>query len=306
MASIIAAPTSLDITAVAGDPLTLLFDISLADSNGNPLPWSDFTSPTVYVGKATAEQTSLEPVVTMPATGQVQLAWSGTQTASIGNSSGLLWSLSATISGTGPLALTAGNLTANPATTPGNSSGSSGNLSVNVGLATVSLSVTVGGGGGSSSGVSELTDGTGTTTGIVTIQGAGGVTVSVSKTGTNGTITVTGDLAPSFTGAGQLLVGTGRALSRACLRYRSRLPQRPVAQPAPLPFRGLRQAAMVAQPSLATTCTWVQRRRLSGPCRSMPLGVPSPRARPVWQAPPHPLRSPALRPGPLTTSLWQR
>ena len=215
MASIIAAPTSLDITAVAGDPLTLLFNISLADSNGNPLPWSDFTSPTVYVGKATAEQTSLEPVVTMPATGQVQLAWSGTQTASIGNSSGLLWSLSATISGTGPLALTAGNLTANPATTPGNSSGSSGNLSVNVGLATVSLSVTVGGGGGSSSGVSELTDGTGTTTGIVTIQGAGGVTVSVSKTGTNGTITVTGDLAPSFTGAGQLLVGTGNGTFEA-------------------------------------------------------------------------------------------
>ena len=71
MASIIAAPTSLDITAVAGDPLTLLFNISLADSNGNPLPWSDFTSPTVYVGKATAEQTSLEPVVTMPASGQV-------------------------------------------------------------------------------------------------------------------------------------------------------------------------------------------------------------------------------------------
>lgn len=156
MPAISQAPADLALIGVAGDPFALTLDVTLTDSGGNAIAWSEVTDPVVYVASDGTEVASLECTPTS-SSGQLQLSWTPAQTTDMGTyatggspfdaAKRLRWSLSITIGRDGPYALCGGELSMYPSTTPGTSTSTSASLSVTVGTATAALSVTTGGGG---------------------------------------------------------------------------------------------------------------------------------------------------------------
>ena len=134
-AVISAAPGNLAVIGVAGDPFALTLNISAVDGNGNPIAPSNFSASLVAITSQGNAQSLFVPTITNPTAGQYVLSWSAAQTAlgapfstsqtPFGALLGLLWSFSLTISGVGPFALCAGQLTFLPSTTPGSETASS-------------------------------------------------------------------------------------------------------------------------------------------------------------------------------------
>ena len=143
MASIVQGPAQLTLTGVAGDPFTLTLDVTVTDANGNTIPWSSVTNATAEVVKGTRVVSTMAPTLTSPSSGVWQLAWTAAQTTTMSQTGALAWNLSATISGTGPLALVAGSIVFNPATQPNTSTAAVANLAVSVGTASATVTVTV-------------------------------------------------------------------------------------------------------------------------------------------------------------------
>ena len=140
MTSLVQQPASLDLLCVAGDPLSVTFDITLTDANGNPIAWTDFTAPVItLVDPTQTPVTTAVPTITTN-TGQLVAAWAGTQTAVIAAWTSVRWSLSAAIGGTS-YTLVAGTLTVVGPTTPGVSTTTTQTLTVQVGTATATLTI---------------------------------------------------------------------------------------------------------------------------------------------------------------------
>lgn len=145
MASIVQAPAPLELAGVAGSPFGVVLNVSLTDSLGHAIPWSAVSSPVVVVDVASGPlDPSLYPAVTSPGTGQWTLNWTAAQTALLAEYSVASWSLSATINGSGPLALLAGSVNFDPSTAPGAGSSLTASLAVQVGTATAAVAVTLG------------------------------------------------------------------------------------------------------------------------------------------------------------------
>jgi hypothetical protein len=134
-------PTRCDIDGVAGDPKALLLTLTLEDSFGNPLPWSDLTGPVAVVDNPYGV-----PTITSPASGQLLLSWTGSQTSMLGGYPSIPWALQATIldvEGT----LLSGDITMYPSTGSAPPGPTTLSAAVSVGTVNVALAITVTGNG---------------------------------------------------------------------------------------------------------------------------------------------------------------
>ena len=172
MAYIVQAPAPLNLQGVQGDPFIVTLDITLTNADNESIPWSDVTSITPIVTGVPPYFTSIIPLEeavpnVSTSTNVVILEWTANQTALFAGLQSTNWSLSSTISGTGPLTLLAGSIAMTPSTVPGSSNSTTADLSVLVGTATASVAVTVGGGGGGGGSGFDFT-GDGSPQGVVT------------------------------------------------------------------------------------------------------------------------------------------
>jgi len=135
-------PAQLDAECVAGDP----FVISITSSGAT------ITAPAVSIRDGLGAASGVTPTVTQ--VGAVTtISLSGAQTAALNSgtfAAEWLWSLSATVNGSGPFQLVARTLRVYPVGTAGVSTSAAATLAVTVGGAAVSLTVALGGGGGGS------------------------------------------------------------------------------------------------------------------------------------------------------------
>ena len=83
MAIITQRPAELDILAIAGTPFTLTVNVTATDSDDNPVPWDDFTDPSVVIQNATGGDGPAQsiPTVTSPEDNVISVVWSGAQTS---------------------------------------------------------------------------------------------------------------------------------------------------------------------------------------------------------------------------------
>lgn len=132
----------------------MTLNVTLKDSEGDTIDWGDVSAITPLVTGLTQYFESVIPIdsaapsVTTD-TNVITLTWTADQTAAFSRIQSAAWSLSVTISGTGPLALVAGTIAFTPSTTPGSGTSTSADLAVTVGGTTADLAVTLGGSGGS-------------------------------------------------------------------------------------------------------------------------------------------------------------
>ena len=143
MATLTQSAAPLNLSIVEGSPFSVLLNITATDSSNNPIAWSQLTNFVVAMTNPFRECSAAEPTITFPNSGQALLSWSATETAAIPDSS-TSWSLSCTISGTGPVALVGGKISVSSSTSPGTGSSTSANLAISVGTNTVTLSVSTG------------------------------------------------------------------------------------------------------------------------------------------------------------------
>ena len=178
MAIITQKPAELDILAVAGTPFTLTVNVTATDSNDNPVPWTDFTNPSVVIAGVTgAGPTQSIPTVTVPSDNVVQVVWSGAQTSILLNGQ-YTWALQIDVDASGPFSLVAGNLQMGNPTTPGVATSATADITVLVGTATANLDLTLDGGGGGGS-ITEIES----TDASVTVTNGTGPIVNLSVTG---------------------------------------------------------------------------------------------------------------------------
>lgn len=144
MATIDQSPAQLNLVGVGGNPFTLKVTATFK-AGTVAIPWATITAAQVHTVSGGSTFTSMQPVLTTPSAGVWQVAWSATAMTAIRTAGGCRWYLEATVQGSGPLTLMAGQIRALPPQTPGASSPASATLAVKVGTATATLVVTVGG-----------------------------------------------------------------------------------------------------------------------------------------------------------------
>lgn len=172
MAEIIQAPAALDITGVSGSPLVVTLTVTATDSNGDVIPWDDFS----YWSFTCGDEPSWEPTVDAGDDGTVTLSWTAEQTAGITSSGAAFW-VGVDIDDAGPYAVVAGQLACGSPTDSGTSTSSLQSLAISVGASTVNVSLALG--GSSASGVQSVT--------------AANDTITVSGSSDNPEIAVTAD-----------------------------------------------------------------------------------------------------------------
>ena len=119
MTAIVQEPTELDLSGIGGSPFSIQINLTATDSSGNSISSSQLTSPYVTVTNAVRPTTGVQPTVTTPASGEVLIAWSATQTELLEEMAGTQWCLWITIEGVGPSPLLAGDLTMTTPTSAG-------------------------------------------------------------------------------------------------------------------------------------------------------------------------------------------
>ena len=222
MAIITQKPAELDILAVAGTPFTLTVNVTATDANDSPVPWSDFTNPSVVIQGAVGDGPAQSiPTVTSPSNNVVQVVWSGAQTSILLNGT-YTWALQIDVDAAGPFSLVAGNLQMGNPTTPGVATSATADITVLVGTATANLDLTLDGGSGSGS-ITDITSNdhsvtvTNPTGPVVDLSVAGSIAGVASFNTRTGAVTAqTGDYTVSqVTGAAPLaspaLTGTPTA-----------------------------------------------------------------------------------------------
>jgi hypothetical protein len=163
VASIVQAPTELDLQGIQGDQFNLTIDVTLLDGDGDPIDWSAVTGVTALVTGLTSYVDEVIPIAALApdATngggssnqGVIEVEWSADKTADFAAYESTNWSLSISFGGDGAFAVLAGQISMNPSTTPGSASSSSlANLTVVTDGVTVELAVTLGGSGAAAPG----------------------------------------------------------------------------------------------------------------------------------------------------------
>lgn len=115
MATLSQLPAQLNYSGVAGNPINIVFNITLTDSSGHTIPWSDVTGYQVDItdqfGIAVSGAT---PTITSPEAYQLNVGWTASQSTIISNAQTPRMALSIYISGNGPYALAAGVIALSP------------------------------------------------------------------------------------------------------------------------------------------------------------------------------------------------
>ena len=115
MATVSQLPAQLNYNAVAGNPATLVFNVTLTDSSGNPISWSQVTGYQVdLIDQFGNSPSGVTPAVTSPSTGVISVSWTPAQTLTISNVQQPRFALSLSISGNGPYAVAAGHIVMSP------------------------------------------------------------------------------------------------------------------------------------------------------------------------------------------------
>lgn len=159
VASIVQAPTELDLLGIQGNSFFLTVDVTLTDGDGDPIDWSAVTGVSAVVTGLTSYLDEVIPIAALAPTavngggsgnqGVIELAWSADVTADFAAYDSTNWSLAISFGSDGAFAVLAGQISMNPSTTPGSASSSSlANLTVVTDGVTVNLAVTLGGSGG--------------------------------------------------------------------------------------------------------------------------------------------------------------
>lgn len=122
MATISQLPAALNYNTVAGNPATLVFNVTLTDSSGNPVPWSDVTGYQVdIIDQYGSTVEGVDPVITSPIDYQIQVSWTAAQTLTISEALQPRMALSIYLTGAGPYALVSGLITMSPPEYPSSS-----------------------------------------------------------------------------------------------------------------------------------------------------------------------------------------
>jgi hypothetical protein len=115
MATVSQLPAQLNYNAVAGNPSTLVFNVTLTDASGNPISWSQVTGYQVdIIDQFGNSPSGVTPSVTSPSSGVINVAWTAAQTLTISNVQQPRFSLSLSIAGNGPYAVAAGSIIMSP------------------------------------------------------------------------------------------------------------------------------------------------------------------------------------------------
>jgi hypothetical protein len=115
MATITQLPAQLNLNAVAGNPSTLVFNLTITDSNNHTVPWSDVTGYQVdIVDQYGSTVVGVTPTITNPAPYVLNVSWTATQTSTLGETLTPRMALSIYILSGGPYALVAGTLLMSP------------------------------------------------------------------------------------------------------------------------------------------------------------------------------------------------
>ncbi len=146
MASITQLPGTLNFEGIGGYAFTVVLNVTLTDSHGNPLPFADLSNPTATVFSNGLQLIAAdEPTITVPTSGQYQLAWTAAQTQDLLNrGTNCSWQMSADVNGVNT-PLLAGGINMVSATTGGASNSTTADVVVQVGTNTVSLGIELGG-----------------------------------------------------------------------------------------------------------------------------------------------------------------
>lgn len=122
MTTITQLPAPLNYNTVAGNPATLVFNVTLTDSSGNPVPWSDVTGYQVDITDQYGNVVQgVQPTITSPMDNQLQVSWTAAQTLIISEALQPRMALSIFISDAGPYALVSGLITMTPPEYPSGS-----------------------------------------------------------------------------------------------------------------------------------------------------------------------------------------
>lgn len=152
------APGYLAVDGVAGFPFSVLLTFVLTDAAGNAVNWDVVSDPAVIVNDQYLNGLpDAIPTVTSPQSGQIEVVWSGEQSALVGLSAAR-WAFSISISGV-PCDVLAGPLSFGDPTEGGRSFSSS--TTVNVEVGTVAVTVTAALGASAVSGVASFNGRTG-------------------------------------------------------------------------------------------------------------------------------------------------
>lgn len=145
------APALVNLKGPAGFPFSLTLNISATDNVGNPVPWSGFSLPQVFLSSIYSTIPSADfPTITSPASGQYQISWTAAQTIALAKVRGLRWYFAASINGMASDFLAGSLQFVDPSLAQ--PSGTTYAVSVSVGTDTVNLAVAIGGGGGGGGG----------------------------------------------------------------------------------------------------------------------------------------------------------
>lgn len=146
-------PAEQRLVGLVGQPFELTITATLTDSDGNPIAWPELTDPVAAVYSSTgAEIEDAAPAVESPLDGVLTVTWTAEQTEALGPH-GFLWQLSANLLDGGPYGLVAGNFRLHPPGHPGVNPQDDIELTVEVGAATVDLTISIGGTGGQAAAV---------------------------------------------------------------------------------------------------------------------------------------------------------
>ena len=109
MATINQLPAALTFNGVSGNPADLLFTLTLTDSNGHTIPWNQVTgySVSIYDQYGTSFP-NLAPVVSSPSNYQINVAWTASQTSTLGETQQPRMALSIFLDSAGPYTLVSG------------------------------------------------------------------------------------------------------------------------------------------------------------------------------------------------------
>jgi hypothetical protein len=115
MATVSQLPAQLNYNAVAGNPSTLVFNVSLKNSSGNPISWGTVTGYQVdIIDQFGNTPSGVSPSVSSPSSGVINVAWTSSQTLILSNTQAPRFSLSLFIASAGPYAVAAGALSMTP------------------------------------------------------------------------------------------------------------------------------------------------------------------------------------------------
>jgi hypothetical protein len=120
MATISQLPGALTLNAVAGNPASLQFNVTITDSDGNPIDWSNVSDWAILVTDQYGNTISgAIPAVISPSANVIEASWTPDQTSLLGQTLQARMALSLFVYGNGPYTLASGPIVMTPPTYPG-------------------------------------------------------------------------------------------------------------------------------------------------------------------------------------------